>query len=489
MEYPSTLTVKQLNAKHPECANQCATWDEIDLLYTGGNEIKKAASKFITKKPREMLDIYNARCNRFTYQNILGTVIGWYQASMFSEKPQVTADEKFLKNCDRAGTPFDDFLSKSFLSMLKYGCVFGLTDLPAIDAEYKSLADQKTAGALDPYVVRYTPQQVIDWATDEYGKLTWVVIATVEERRSFAVNPVTVDRWYVFDQQTCAVYECERKEGQPGEIATLLQGYPRPHATAEENRVPVRVGKVPDGLWLGNRMHLGACTHLDLQNALHWGMYQSCLPVLVVKGEYRDTITKEEVGFVHLDTDGSMEYCEPSGSSYETAAKEITSVREELYRSAYVTTQGRSTEATPAAQSGYAKEVDNLPSQAALNGLGDALRAFAQGVLDDVAVASGKEDGAYTIRGFEFADADEAGALETALGAKDLGIPSDTLEKELNKRTARKLLDDADPAIIKKIEGEIDAAPTAEERSKAAMEQQRTRMAGAFGQPPVAQGT
>ena len=87
MEYPSTLTVKQLNAKHPECANQCATWDEIDLLYTGGNEIKKAASKFITKKPREMQDIYNARCNRFTYQNILGTVIGWYQASMFSEKP------------------------------------------------------------------------------------------------------------------------------------------------------------------------------------------------------------------------------------------------------------------------------------------------------------------------------------------------------------------------------------------------------------------
>lgn len=483
MNFPATMTVEQLNALHPDAKRLANTYADIDLLACGGKELKDRASRFLAKKPRELSDVYAARLNRFTYQNILGTVIAWYQSAMFAEKPSIDAPDGdvFLANCDRAGTPFNEALSVAFLSMLKYGRVFALTDLPAIDGDFPTLAIQQQAGALDPYIVILEPSQLLDWASDAYGNLEWIVFTTTEQRREFGGKPETIRLWYVFDRTMCAIYEA----GENETVARLEEGYPRLHATSEAGRVPVRVGTLPEGLWLGNRGLLGAVTHLDLQNALHWGLYNACLPTLVVKGEYRDAIERTEVGFVHLDTDGSMEYVEPGGSSFQIAREEIAAVREEIYRQMYLQAQGRSSSATASASSGYSKELDMLPAQDVLNGMGDALRALAQGILDDVSVAQGAGEPQYKVRGFEFADVDETGALETALGAKDLAIPSDRLERELNKRTARKLLADADPSIIAEIEKEIDAAPSKEERAKFAADQLQRRMDSAFG-PPIA---
>lgn len=484
----TTLPVKLLDARHPDYAANAACWDNIDLLYRGGHTLKNQAARFLVKRPKELPEVYEARAGRFTYQNILGTALGWYQAAMFTDDPdilirrgeaEIDGDRgdfyaRFLEDCNRAGRTFTDLFRDVFLHLMLYRSTLILTDLPKMERQPATLAEQKAAGALDPYLVLYEPRQVINWETDAYGNLAWVVIATTAERRQFAQDAAVVDRWYYFDRSEYRVYESQRKKDsrEKSETASLVDS--GPHALAEAGRVPARWVQIPDALWLANRAYLQVIDHLNQDNSYAWALFMANLPVPVIKGDYEQPPTVSETAFIQLPENGAFEWAEPSGSSFQHSAARIASLREEIYRQLYLQAQGRSTEATPAAQSGYSKEMDMAPSRDVLNGFGDVLRAAMLSVLIDVAAIRGEADLAFDVRGFTFDDDDAADELATAEAAIGLNIPSDTLEKEIQKRVARVLLKDARPDVIQKVEGEIDAAPGKEERARQAMEQQRS---------------
>jgi FKBP-type peptidyl-prolyl cis-trans isomerase (trigger factor) len=162
------------------------------------------------------------------------------------------------------------------------------------------------------------------------------------------------------------------------------------------------------------------------------------------------------------------------------SAQEIQAIREEMYRQLYLQAQGRSSAATPSAQSGYSKELDMAPARDVLRALGDMLRNHMRAVIEDVAAARGDQV-TVDIRGFEFAEGDDPDQIKAAQAALELGIPSPTLEREIQKRIARYLLRDANQSVIQAVEAEIDAAPTREERQAAAEEAARRRIAESFG--------
>jgi hypothetical protein len=481
------MPVKALDAKHPDYAANAPAWDDIDLLYRGGHALKAKAEHFLVKRPKELAEVYTARVARFTYQNVLGTALGWYEAAMFKDDPDIHTRRgdgepegqqaefysRFLADCDRSGTTYVDTFRRVLRSLMLYGSAFVLTDLPKTAAQPATLAEQKSSGALDPYMVLYDPRQVINWETDAYGNLAWIVIATTSEERAFGGESKVLDRWYYFDRAEYRVYEAAREKGnQKADSATLVDA--GPHALAEAVRVPVRWVQIPDGLWLANRVYLHALAHLNLQNAYYWGLTMGCLPVPVIIGEYSEPPTVSETAYIHLPEAGSrFEYAEPSGRTYDVSAKEIQAIREEMYRQLYLQAQGRSTAATPAAQSGLSKEIDMAPSRDVLNALGDVLRAAMQNTLGDVAEIRGDRDVTFDVRGFTFDDDTSTDELAVAQAAADLGIPSDTLEKEVMKRVARCLLKDARPDVIQKVDGEIDAAPGRQQRL--AEEDQRRR--------------
>lgn len=489
----TTLPTKQLDAKHPYYTANAPAWDDHELLYIGGQALKAKADHFLVKRPKELAEVYAARVQRFQYQNILGTAIGWYQAAMFKTDPdihikkgeadveEVTGEfyARFCSDCDRAGTTYVDFARRMFLSMLLYRSAFVLEDLPKIGDQPATLAEQKALGALDPYLVLYDPRQVINWECDAYGNLLWVVIATTTEQRTFGSDSSVVDRWYYFDRSQYAVYEAKRPDpAKKAEVATLTGS--GPHALAEAGRVPVRWVQLPDGLWLANRVYLQSLAHLNLQNAYHWGLFMACLPVLYVKGQFVNPPSVTETAYLEIEENGAIGYVEPSGTSYKIAAEEIAAVREEMYRQLYLQAQGRSSDATPASQSGYSKEIDMAPSRDVLNGMGDILRASLRTILGDVAAIRGDNDLTFDVRGFGFDDNNESGELATAQLAFDLDIPSDTLEKEVQKRVARVLLKDARPEVVQSVETEIDSAPGRSEREAQAKYEQQQRMAGAL---------
>ena len=122
--------LKALDAKHPEYTANARAWEDLGLLYCGGHALKAQASRFLVKRPKELSDVYSARLQRFTYQNILGTALGWYQAAMFETDPDIIvkreggdANEeeqafysRFLNDCDKGGTSFVDLYRRVFLS-------------------------------------------------------------------------------------------------------------------------------------------------------------------------------------------------------------------------------------------------------------------------------------------------------------------------------------------------------------------------------------
>src|ERR1017187_6171148 len=175
-----TLPVKNLDLKHPEYKALRQTWYKLSLLYAGGWCIKQQAELFLTRRPKEISDVYQARMANFTYQNHLGTALDWYASELFEEDPHIEAtsvDEKtgnraalkmtaaqnmfydrFFLDCDRAGTSFVDTFRRVFSQLLLFKKSYVLMDLPSTDPEtFPNRRAQMDAKVTDPYLCVFSP--------------------------------------------------------------------------------------------------------------------------------------------------------------------------------------------------------------------------------------------------------------------------------------------------------------------------------------------
>lgn len=486
------LDVALLDQTHPEYQER--TWSDIDLLARGGDDLRDRAASFLWPREREPEDVYQSRLKRFSYQNLLGTVLAWYGAAIFEEDPSIIptlADgseagedirafySAWMSNANGGGMTFSDLFRNVFHGMMISRSAYVLTDLPATDpAAFATRREQQASGALDPFLVVYGADSVLNWDTDSKGNLLWAVIRATTEDRSFATTPGLTDRWYYFDREDFAVYGAKRQRGHDGQLkkakqAELLRS--GRHALADKMRCPVRRICVPDLLWLGSRALLAARAHLNLQNSFYWGLHHACLPVPYIKGEVEGPTARSEVAYIQLPIDGDIGYLEPSGTSFELASREIEKLREEIYRQMYLQAQGRSSTASASAASGYSKELDMAPARPVLAALGDVLRKAMTEVLSDVADARG-DDVRWDVRGYDFPEEDDERDIAETQAALDIDLGSETFERELKRKLARKLLRDARPETIKSIDDEIAAAPTRDQRAEQERANQRDRL-------------
>ena len=483
------MLVKLLDQQHDDYRDCKVVWQKIDLLSRGGHALEAQAERFLMQRPKELSDIYRSRRMQFTQQNILGTGIGWYQSALFPEDPQVLIrrDEAelagadadfwtgFQKNCDRRGTKFSNLMADTFETAALFGTAWVLTDLPR-QGEFKTRAQQKAAGALNPYIGLFNPQDVTNWSEDEAGNLDWVVFSSTVTRQSFGGTPKIVDRWCYFDKTTYKVFEAVREDAnqKATDAPLVIEG---PHALADLGRVPVRRVAVPRILWLGDRVYLQVLNHLNMDNSFGWALFMANMAVPVITGDYKDSPTVSETALINLETGSTFEWSEPKGTSFEHSATRLSSLREEIYRQMYLQAQGRSSKASASAQSGYSKEMDMAPSKDILNRYGEMIREAMVNVLTDVQAARNpKDELQFSVRGFDFADSDTEQDIAEATGALGLDIQSDTYRKEVQKGICRRVLKDRPPEVLTAIDAEIDSAPTMEEQAAAEAQQMRDRM-------------
>lgn len=487
----TSLPVKSISKQHPEYRLLRPTWSDLSLLYSSGWALKANAERFLRRRPKEIGDVYQARLSGFIHNNHLGTALDWYSSELFEEDPHIQSNaidengdakpkdlsgstkkfyNKFFLDCDRAGSSFVDKFRGSFNNILLFGKSYIVMDLPRVDdtSAISSLEDEKKAGLVDeagnktPYICTYSPLEAINWELDSYGNLKWIIFETsTRQVVPKQLKDSMIHRWYYYDQQNFEVWQyvsqdADEKSMDDRAIAHLEAS--GRHLLASQGQVPVKLLKVPEGLWLANRAMLAAIAHLNTDNVLDWALFMAALAMPVICTDSEVIITLSEAGFLKLPQDAKYDWTEPRGTSFEHLANRLQELTENIFRSFYLIHQGRSGRATPAAQSGISKMVDTLPSKDILKMFGDLLRAHMQSVLNMVASARGEEI-EWDVRGFEFRDDISLEEIQTVQAAKALNIPSETFDKELDKRTAKALLPDANRRIFTQIFSEIDNSP------------------------------
>lgn len=496
MNFPQTKTIKDLDRKHEIWLKYSADWERMNLLYSGGCDIKKEAHQFLVRRPKELEDVYKARIERFVYANHVGTATDWYLAAQFEKPPRIDASEsaavpsaskgfyeKFLKDCNRSGTAFVDLFVSVFKHILVYGTSYILCDLPTRSQEYANAAEERASGQLDPYACIYDPRQAINWEKDSYGNLKWIVF-TVRKIESVPLGAAqTYDYWYFFDQENYAVYRRLVPEGEtktPDDGVAELYGNPGRHGRADAKKVPVICVDVPEGMWLMNRAYLSSVDHLNTDNVLSWSLQMAALAMPVIMSDSQVDITLSEAGFIHLPKDSSYSWTEPEGKSFGNLADRTKSLVEHIFRAYYLIAQSRTNEATPAAQSAVSKQQDMAPSKKTLNLFGDILRKAMQSTLN--CVSEMRDDSVeWIVSGFEFEDEPVDEDLKATSTALSLSVPSLTFEHELYKKVVVMLFPDMDPELRNKIVSEIESADSREERLQKLVEKSASAVTSKFG--------
>lgn len=491
-ESASAITVGKVNQYHSEYKTVYQDWERMLLLYEGGYLSKSSASSFLVRRPRELAEVYTARLDRFSYHSILGTCFGWYHASLFKNPPIIQMGKldssgsvvpgldanldkfynAFRKNCDRKRTSLTELTRDLWTNQALFGVGYVLLDLPPAEAAPgTSLYAMKQTGNVDadgkpyPHLVSYSPLDVINWATDEYGILSWAVLRTQETRGDFLGKSQTVDCWIYFDRQNYVRYERARQDNEKNweaiEINAPVQIVKSgPHALAEAGIVPLLKFPVTSALWLANRAYLPIVDHLNADNAYGWALYMANLAMPVIISDDEVSPTLSEAGFIRLKAGSSYTWSEPTGTSFSHASKRVEELRQEIFRLMYLIYQGRTANATADGASGASKEMDMMPAQDVMNEYGDVIVSATQQILDMVALARGDDGVCADVRGMKFGKTATLEQIQKTEAVLALAIPSDTFNKQVFIQAAAEYLPDANPEVLEKIAAEIEASPS-----------------------------
>lgn len=483
--FPASIKVSDLNRKHPEYDIHKFDLDRISMLTSGGHKLTSQLDTVLHSRPMEPAEMKEYRKNLFSYNNILGTVNGWYVAKLFEKSPSVDMVDgvenpemqSFLNDSDRSGTPFIDSMRKVASSILKFKRVFAVIDQPEQKKEYATRAEELADKATAPYMVVYDPRHVINWGRDGFGALQWILARTdvVSVSGEFPHAPQREAHWWYFSGKTQAHYRAvyENEHSEP-ELAQLV--FER--TVSRFNVVEIEVS---DDHWLASRALLPAIKLLNLENALDWQLFINALPILVIKGRIDEKPTVNELGYLLIPEGGDASYLEQSGAMADTLRERCQEHLENCYRLMYVVQQGRSGNATAAAQSGISKEADTMPSLHVCSAIGDSLRIGMKKILEIVSSIAGIQN-VPDVRGFMFPTDDVDGSLATLEKLNSLQIPSDTLYTEVEVGAAKEVLGDQPQNILDAVEKEIRSGPTRSARIEAEKREQVERFAESFSQ-------
>ena len=456
--------MENINIEHPDFVARKATLRRYRDLYAGGEQLKRHAAEYLTRRHKEPMDVYNERLDRVFYENYIGSIIDWYAATLFRREPQLNAegaDERgkaffgtLAEDSDLRGTAITDFFRKQFIDTLVYGASYTLVDFPRTSVPVASRADEDAAGKSRAYLVGYTPEHVINWSHDERGVLDWVVIRSRQLRKPSVEDKNWLEEtiWTYYDR---AEYRMYRRRNMPEEDVPIECVASGPHGFAALDMVPVFEMKVPDGLWLMNKAGLLQLEHFNKSNALGWAITMGLFAAPVVYTDRPWDQVLSESYYIQLAPQDRFGWTEPEGKVFQIAADNLTRLQEEIYRICYLMSQsGGMNSGAPV--SGLSKLRDFAITQEVLRAYGDAVKDTMKRVLRAVAAAR-RDELLIDVSGLdEFDIADFRSDLENAAQLLSLGIESPTLKKQIFKRLAYKYLCDMRQEIKNSISEEIE---------------------------------
>lgn len=453
-----------ITREHPDYVRQREMWHRYRDLYSGGEQFKANASRYLMPRHKEPAEIYYERLGNVFYENYAGSIIDWYAATLLRREPALTFDgsdrsrdffNRFVEDCDLNGTSLTDFLRQRFIDALVGGRSHVLIDFPRSQASPENRAEEDALGLSRAYLVGYSAEQLINWSLDSKGAYEWVVLRTTALRESESADREWVKRtqWTYYDKEHFRIYEQDGSDSAGTSITLFAEGR---HGLAKLRRVPLIDLKVGEGLWLMNRAALLQMEHFNKSNALSWALSMGLFASPVVYSDKPFNQIMGESYYIQLAPGDQFGWTEPTGNVYQIAADNLSRLQQEIYRVCYLSQAGGEM-AGNGTQSGLSKQRDFAITQEVLRSYGDQIKDVVKRILRWVAEA--REDAVQAdVSGLdEFDIGDFSTDVADAEQLLSLGVESATLRKQVYKRLALKYLCDIRQDIKDQIVREIDA--------------------------------
>jgi len=515
---PVTLTYGDLAQTHEEY--DAKLWRDLWLLYRGGFELLEHAGEFLHRAPNEPEDRYQHRLKSASYVCYFGQIVDYLVGALFFEKllvvpaakdganapalPDETFWRAFGKDVDRSGTPVAALFAQAITTALVLRRAWVAVDLPefAATVELPNRAEEDRLGLNRAYAFQFPAEEVINWHRDADGRLQWVVTRWQHVDRSSPLRRVTEyrERFKVWRREAGAVSWETFETG-----AHKLEGDERPRdeealtlideGATSFREIPFVEIELPYGLWAGNKIGPLALEHFRLRSDLKGSLNRSLVEIPVVNlapeipgvGEAlpaqavqrpdrgNDPVGQyERKGYLVLGHNEKLEFTGPSGKGFEVADKQLSDLRDEMYRT--VTAMSLSLANTGAAvgRSGESKREDRSATEIVLDALGDIVRRAAVRVYD--VVAGGRGDRVeWEAQGLTTFNVGARGELvEEAERVLPLNVPSPTFRKEYLTRVALALTPNAAPETKQQIQQEIASGVDEADELARLMQQQAT---------------
>ncbi len=454
------VSLKAAIKEHPEYRGWLPSLEMYRDLYTGGAQLKSKASRYLYRRHRESMDVYQERVSRAYYENYVGSIIDWFASTLFRREPVVTVEgaaaqnaayyADFFQNCDRTRTSITDFLRQRFIESLIYGKSYCALEFPKAAQKFRSRLEEQQAGADRAYLSAIHPTDVINWGRSETGALSFLTIQ-LEAGRVDAAAPeeAPAPRFLVYSESEYFIVERDKE----GNVIVLESG---PHATSKAKQVPVFQLSTTDGLWLMNKAAHLQVEHFNKSNGLAWSLGTSLFatPVIYSRREFNQVIG--ESYYIHLDPEDKFGFTEPEGTVYKIALENLARLQEEIYRTCYLLGQSRSWLSGSVQTSGHSKKQDYQVTQEVLRAYGDGVKDFLKRILETLAIVRGDQV-RVTVSGLdEFEVGEFQQELAEAESLLSLGMESKTFRKQVFKKLALKFLADVNETTKERIAREIE---------------------------------
>ncbi|MGJ5817885.1 hypothetical protein [Paludibaculum fermentans] len=457
-----------INREHPEYTAWKRVWPRYRDLYLGGEQFTANADRYLIPRHKEPPEVYQERVSRAFYENYIGSIIDWYAATLFRREPLVTLEghddgaRKFFnalaEDCDRQGSTLSDFFRKQVIEALVMGRSYIVLDFPRLGVQAGSKAEEDALGLSRGYFSQYPAQSAIHWQRDESGEYEWVVLRG-ERLVGGGDEPGHIERqWVRYDRERFAIFRQDERDGAQAAIVQVDEGR---HGLAGLGKVPVFEFTLGDGMWLMNKASSLQLEHFNKSNALAWALTMGLFSMPVIYSEKEFKQTMGESYYVQLGKDDRFGWTEPEGHVFEIALQNTDRLKEEIYRICYMMSQAGGALSKNSAMTGLSKQRDYLVTQEVLRGFGDKVKDTLKRLLRTLAAAR-QDEIEIGVSGLDEFDIGEfSSELEDAQRLLSLGIPSKTLETQIQKKLAMKYLCDASQQVKDRIAQEIDAQATA----------------------------
>jgi hypothetical protein len=186
------------------------------IKLAGTREVQSNQSGNLFKHPKERDEDYLDRLRMSYYYNFCSPILDIYTDHLFKQSVNekfgsIENDvEKRRDNIDNKGSSINEFRKEMADLAQVYGHIFVITDVPKSGALVQTRQDL-IDNNLFPYFTLHHPQNIINWALDEFGAPYWVVVRECLDgnQNPFAYNKEqnslvqyrlwTRDEWILYD--------------------------------------------------------------------------------------------------------------------------------------------------------------------------------------------------------------------------------------------------------------------------------------------------